>query len=106
MEFVPAVFMVALVWKLVDLVKYVRNGDVNAALTQLTTYAAGVGVAFLFAATQWADGIMIGDAALSSLSGASLVVAGLALASTGSALYDFKKARDNSDSAATPKLFK
>lgn len=96
--------MVALIWKTVDLIKSAKAGDINGALTVLLAWAVAVGAVFLYAQTDWADGISIGTTVLSSLNGWSLLAAGLALGSGAGAAVDIKQAIDSSDSNVKPHL--
>lgn len=105
MEFIPLVQMAVLVFAIINFLKAVRASDWNSALTQLTVWAAGVLVIFLVAQTDFADGIAIGDQALSVLNGWSLLFIGLTIASLASFGTEIKKALDNSDSARNPNLF-
>lgn len=102
MDFVPLVAAVALIWKAVDFVRYLRARDVDSALTQTVVWLVGVGVTFLLAATNYAGGIVIGDVTLGLMNWQSLLLVGLSLGSSASALVDVKKAIDNTDSAAVP----
>jgi hypothetical protein len=102
--FVPLAAALALVWKLVDWAKALRVRDWNAVLTQLAVWVAGVFVIWLLASTDFAAGVKIGSMALSRLNFASLVLLGMSIGSSGSVAYDFKRAFDNTDSAAQPSL--
>jgi len=104
MEIVLLTALTALGWKIIDLLKFLRAGDVNAAVTQVVTWAAGVGVVFLGSATDWAETFAVNGITLESLNGASKVLVGASLLSLGSVGFDFKKALDGSDSARTPSL--
>ncbi len=104
MEFVPAIAMVALIKKLVDFVRYAKNGDINGIVTQIVAWAAGIAIFFLAAQSDWADGIEIGDRALSVLNGWSLVLAGATFGSVASTAQDLFKSVDNTNSAAIPTL--
>lgn len=104
MDFAPLVVALALVWKVVDFVKHVRVRDIDAVVAQASVWVAGVIVTFLLAATDFASGVDIGDRSLDGLNAWSLVLLGLSIGSTGSVAYDFKRAFDNSDSAAMPSL--
>lgn len=104
MDFVPFVAAIALIWKIVDFAKACRVRDVDAIVTQLATWGAGVAVMYLLAATDFAGQVMIGDARLDALNAASVALVGLSVGSTASAAYDFKRAVDRSDSAAQPSL--
>lgn len=102
MDFIPLLAAVTLVWKVVDFVKYLRARDVDNALTQAAVWLAGVAVTLLLAGTNFADGIVIGDVGVGTMNWQSLLLVGLSLGSTASALVDVKKAVDNTDSAAVP----
>ena len=104
MDFAPLVVALALVWKIVDFAKAVRVRDIDAIVSQLAVWVAGVIVTFLLAATDFASGVTIGDLSLDALNAASLILLGLSIGSTGSVAYDFKRAFDRSDSAAQPSL--
>lgn len=104
MEIALLATLVALAWKLVDTVKALRAGDVNIVVTQLAVWGAGVLVVWLGSETRWGDSIDINGVALTHLNTAEIVLLGMCLLSAGSVLYDFKKAVDNTDSAAFPPL--
>lgn len=104
MEFVPLLVMTALVKKVVDFVKYGTSGDVNAVVTQLTAWAAGVAAAFLAANSDWGDSIMVNGDPLAFLNGWSLTLLGVNIASVAGFGWDTLKALDNSNSAAVPDL--
>lgn len=99
MDFVPLVAALALVWKIVDVVKYVRAKNLDAVITQVGVWFAGVVVIILLAATDFAQGVVIASARLSDLNVASLILIGLSIGSSASVLVDAKKALDNTDSA-------
>lgn len=103
-EFVPVVALGLFITKFIDVLRYARNRDLNGVVTQLTVWASGA-VGFLWVArTQWAAGIIVAGAPVSKLSFWSLVFAGASIASGMSVLVDFKKAVDNTNSAAIPTL--
>lgn len=104
MEFVPAIAMSALILKLIDFLRYAAKRDINGVATQAITWIAGVCVLFLVAQTAWADGIQVGDRALSQLGVWSLVFAGLSVASGASLVKDTLKSLDNHNSSAIPTL--
>lgn len=103
-DFIPLATAVALMWKLVDFVKHCRVRDVNAIVTQLAVWGAGVVVTFLLASSDWGDKVPVGGHQLDKLNVASLVLFGLSLGATASVGYDFKRAFDGSDSSAMPSL--
>lgn len=104
MDFVPLAATIALLWKIVDFAKLLRVRDVNAVVTQAVTWGAGVGLAFLLAGTDFAEGIKIGGMILGHVNDSSLVLIGLSLGSSASVAYDLKRAIDRTDSAAMPSL--
>lgn len=102
MDFAPLLAAIALIWKIVDFVKYLRVRNVDALVTQLGVWLAGVAVVLLLAATDFANGISIADYSLDKLNLASLLLLGLTIGSSASVAVDIKKAVDNTDSAAVP----
>ncbi len=104
MELVPLALLGALVYKLVDFFKFVTNKNWVAARTQLIAWASGILAVTLFALSDFADGISMGNATLSSLSFPTLIIIGLSATSLFSAFYDLKSSLDNTDSAKTPAL--
>lgn len=104
MEVFSLAALVALVTKFTSLTKYLSGRDWNGVLTQAYTWAAGVVAAVLAAHASAMSGVAVNGVTLGSLDGASQVLLGLALGSLGSLAYDYKKAKDNTDSAAEPKL--
>lgn len=105
MEFVPLLALAALVATLINFLKFVRNGDTNGALTQLSVWVAGVVAVVLVANTDWSDTLIFGEIALSDMNFASLVFLGLSVGSVGSVGHEVIKSLDNSDSASKPSLF-
>jgi hypothetical protein len=77
----------------------------NGVVTILSGWIIGVIAVWLVGETNWGDTITVGgDLPLSALSFAEMLLVGLVIVSAGSAIFDFKKSFDNSDSAETPKL--
>jgi hypothetical protein len=104
MEFLPAVAMMALIVKVIDFGRYARAGDINGVVTQLVAWAAGVIVLLLVSRTTWADGITVGDRALSTLNFWSVFFAGISISSAASLVKDTLKSVDNHNSSAIPTL--
>lgn len=104
MEFVPMVVLSALIKKLMDFAKYAANGDVNAVITQVCSWAAGILVAFVAANSDFGDAVAVNGMALGSLNGWSLAIVGVTLASTAGIGWDTLKAIDSSNSAVVPNL--
>lgn len=103
-EFVSAAAVISLSVKFTDFLKYLTNRNTNAAVTQAVVWLGGILAVLLAGAADIANGVDLGGAPLGDLDLWSQVFIGLGLSSTGSFLYDFKKARDNTDSAYTPNL--
>lgn len=93
-----------LVWKVLDALKFLRNGDMNAFITQVASWAIGTGVLALAGASTVGGGIEVGGKAVSSLNFADMVLLGSSVASFASVGFDVKKALDGSDSAKVPPL--
>lgn len=92
--------------KVVEFLKYVRVKDVNAAVTLVSVWVAGVVVTVLGAHAAVLEGVVIPGTGVSleSLDGPSQVFLGMVLTSFVSFTYDLKKALDGSDSAKQPPL--
>lgn len=103
-EFAPLLLMATLIGKILDLAKYIRVGNLNAVVTQIVGFVAGVVVVMLAAQTNYASEIVLGDLSLADANIATQIFLGLLATSLFSALYDFKKAFDSTDTAATPSL--
>lgn len=104
MEFIPLVQMAALVFAVINFLKFLRAGDSNGWMTQLIVWVAGLVVVLLTAQTDFASGIPVGDQMLDTLNIASLIFLGLSISSIASFGVEVKKALDGSDSAAKPNL--
>ena len=105
-EFVPTVAMATLVIAVINFLRYLSAGKagLNGVVTQLIAWVAGVVVTLLFAQTDFASGIAVGDLPLDQLNFWSVVVVGLTVASAGSFLVELRKAFDPSDSSVKPRL--
>lgn len=86
MDFTVLAVATALVWKVVSFAKFVMAGDRSKAVTQLVTWGAGIGVAFLVAASDFT--LEVAGVNLADLNAASVVLFGVALGSAASAAYD------------------
>lgn len=104
MEVFTLAALAALVIKITGVAKYVRAGDVGNLISQVFVWVVGIGAAFLAASSNAMSKIEINGATLGSLNAASVILFGLALSSAASVIYDFRKAADNTDSAAEPPL--
>ena len=92
--------------KIIELLKYLRNKDWNAAFTLAAIEVTGVIVMLFAAAASVTETIVLPgtSAAIGSLDTASVVFLGLVITSLSSKLYDFQKAIDGGDSAKQPPL--
>lgn len=104
MEFVPTLGMAVLVIAIINLVKYARAGDVNGVVTTLTVWLAGVAVVFLAAQTDFAGGIVVADAPLSTYNSWSLLFMGLTISSIAQFANEIRGAIDNNVSTVKPNL--
>lgn len=104
METVTLITSLALIWKVVDFVKYIKSKDANGVIVQAGAWGGGIALAFLLGAANIASTWDIGGMTLSDVNGPSKILLGLVWGSGASAIVDFKKARDNTDSAAMPAL--
>lgn len=104
LDFVPLVALALVVKTTVDILRYVKGQDWNGAVTLLIAWLAGFAAAALFAQTDFADAIAVGDQTLGNLNAASLIVIGLTLGSAGAFANEFNAARDTNRSTAKPHL--
>lgn len=95
----------ATVYAGLSLVKYVRAGDTNAALTLLTGWVVGVVVVFVCSAAKLTNGFTFNHIALVDLDAGSKILLGVQATSLFAVVpYDFKRAFDRTDSAQQPSL--
>lgn len=104
MEFVPVLVMSTLVKKIVDTVKYASAGDVNATVTQVVAWLAGVAVTLAAAQSDFGAAIVVNGTTLGMLNVWSQALIGVNLASAAGVGWDVIKAVDNSNSAIVPNL--
>ncbi len=107
MEAVGFLALAALVIKVVSVVKALGK-DANYVVTQVVTWSVGIAVLFLAGQAEVTQSLVIPGfgMTLGTMDAASIVLAGLVLGSTGAFAYDYKKARDNTDSATEPTLLR
>ena len=103
-EFVPALALLALVKKGVDLLRYLRGKDYNGAITILAVWILGVTLTIMFAQSDYASGITSGDLALDQLNIWSLVLVGLTVGASASLVEDTFTAIDSTRSGEKPSL--
>jgi hypothetical protein len=106
MDFVPLLAMSAFVKKVVDMVKFLAAGDVNAIVTQLVAWVAGIAAVFIAAKSDFGSQMVINQSALSSLNNWALAFTGLVLASIAGVGWDTISAIDSTNSANTPRLIR
>lgn len=106
MEVITLASLVALGNKLTAFLKSITNKDWNAVITQLVHWAGMTIVIALAATADIANNLVLfsGVPPLKDLDFGSILLAGMSLGSLGSVVYDFKKARDNTDGASEPAL--
>ncbi len=104
MEAITFIGLLALITKVVTIIKAIGKNN-NMVITQLLVWGVGFGILLLAANAEISSGFSpFPGHTLGSLDVASLLLASMMTGSTGSVVYDFKKARDNSDTAAEPSL--
>jgi hypothetical protein len=61
MEFLTMILLIFLAMKLVDVVRYIANADMNGVITQLLSWLAGILVVYLPVWTGWTTEFIIDD---------------------------------------------
>jgi len=88
----------------VDLLRNARAANWSAVLTQVISWAAGIGAAVLLAHTDFAPTTRVAGIALDKADGTTLAFLGMQAASLAGAAVNLKQAFDNNDSNAKPAL--
>lgn len=98
--------LLALTWKFIDFLKLLANlpGSKNGVITQLASWAAAVGAVFLYGASQVGSRVIVDELSVDQMDTPTKILVGLAIGSAASAVVDWKKATDNSDTAVIPPL--
>lgn len=104
MEFVPTVAMALLVIAIINLIKFLRAGDMNGIVTTLSVWFAGVVVILLVGETDFADGVEIAGRTLAEYNVWSKVFIGLTISSVAQFANDIRGAIDNTVTTAKPHL--
>lgn len=104
MELVGLAALIAIIWKVVDVIKYGAGGNWSAVTTQLSVWAAAIAVSLLARESDPFTNVGIMGTTFEHLDLASVILFALGLGSAASVGVDFKKAIDGSDSAAVPPL--
>ena len=105
MEIVGFLTLATLVIKIVGVIKAIGK-DTTYVATMAVTWEVGIAVLFLAAEAEVTEHLVPPgfSVALGVMDVASVILAGLILGSTGAFAYDYKKARDNTDSASEPSI--
>lgn len=104
LDFVPLLALGLVVKTTIDILRYVKGRDWNGAGTLLIVWVAGFGAATLFAQTDFADVLRVGDLTLGQLNAASLVVIGLTIGSTAANANELLGAVDAHRNTSKPHL--
>jgi drug/metabolite transporter (DMT)-like permease len=101
-----AVLMISTLYAVQNLIRYIKAKDANGALGIVLACLGGIGVVFVAANANATDGLVLikNGPPLGLLNGASLCMLGVFLGSGGTVVADYLQARDNSQTAAKPKL--
>lgn len=104
MELVGLAALIAVIWKVVDVIKYATSGNWNGVITQASVWGAAIAVCLLAREADPFANVGIMGTTFEHLDLAATILFALGLGSTASGIVDFKKAVDGSDSAAVPPL--
>lgn len=95
MDFVPLLALIAVNKKVVDFLKELLPNDIQNRLVQLIAWAVAVGLAFLFANSDFGDGINVWDGkTLAALNAFGVICYGLAIGSGAGVLTDAIRRRN------------
>jgi len=100
--------LAALVIAFIDFLRNATAGKVglNAVVTQLCAWIAGLVAVFLYAESQLGVGVVLGDTTLDKADTATKIIVGLGIASIASTFVKLTKSIDSSDSNKQPPLLK
>lgn len=96
--------LAALVYTFVNFVRVAKARDVNGVVTMLLVWAAGIGALFLFAETNLAHDLVLGNVNLDAMSAWDKVLIGLIPGSFGIVGHDLLGSIDSTRSTAKPPL--
>lgn len=104
MEFIAAAALVALVKKLLDVVKYLRAGDLNGWVTIVASMVVGVLAVLLVAQTDFASAVDFGGVNLGTANFWTLVFVGVTTAASAGLATDTLKSIDQKQTSRVPSL--
>lgn len=104
MEAITLLTFVALIKKVVDTFKFITNKQVNAFITQVSTWVVGSVLVWVATSADITSSISVFGTTFGQFNFGSIILGGMLLGSGGSVLYDYQAARDNTDSAKTSAL--
>jgi hypothetical protein len=105
MEVFTAATLLALVTKFTGVVKYLSNREWRAVATQVLSWVVATAAVMIAAQADVAENLTTwGNIALSDLDFWSQVLAGIAVGSGASVIYDYEKVFDNTNTAVEPRL--
>lgn len=92
--------------KITSVIKAVTNGESRTVITQVIVWAVGFGMLLLTANSDIGGALLIPgfEQPLGEIDVISVLLLGIILGSSGSFVYDFKKAIDNTDNASETPL--
>jgi hypothetical protein len=103
----PAIIVVlatAFVKKVVDFPAYIKGKDYDSVVKTSLAWIAGIAVAFLLQATDFAKDFQLAGVVLADTNPATVIFFGLSIASAASVGTDFLASRDNTRTSATPSI--
>lgn len=104
MEAIGLAALIAIIWKVVDFLRFLTSGAFNAAVTQASVWLSAIAVALLAREAEPFSTIGVVGTTFGDLSTPAIILFALGLGSAASGVVDFKKAIDGTDSAAVPPL--
>lgn len=97
--------LITLIQKVIDFVKFASTGrHWREVATQIIVWAVAVAVIWMATAANITAAFVIAGTKLGDMNAGSIILLGLSYGSGASFLNDYRNARDNTASAAMPKL--
>jgi len=104
METLPAVGLAVVIYWLMTLAKNVTNRNWNGTLTQVVAGVVGVAAVCIYAQTDWAEAVNVGEETLATINGWELALLGVTLGAGAGAGSDVLRAVNTSDPSVAPTL--